>query len=874
MSKNNGSNGNNHNQKLRISKSLKSTNVLARLGQPSQSRRVTTATKAFSPGQSIEQSNGASLKSCEHPYGHFNEDGTEFIVTNPNAPRALDNFLWNDACFSIVQHTAVGCFDYQPGDKEAIQLFTGIGRVCDFDVFGRDHLMNRLIYIRDNDTGAFWNLNWEPICRPSEKFECRQGLGYTILTNTTDGIRARFRIFVPPGNDPVELWDLEIENCHRHVRNLSIFAYVQFQFTFKWGFNGYGDTIYREVHFNHEQNAVVASKHPFRRPHDFLTGFLTSDQPITAFDGSRDAFVGIYGTLKDPFAVKQGRCSNTPGSAEATVGAVQFDFKIKAGETKPLTLVLGATDNEGKIASYRKRYLGHTEAFFAQLVTQNSQMVATNRVKTPDPLFDQMVNVWIKQGANYGSRWCRWGWNGYRDIVQHGLGVSALNPPRARAILLESLRYQFPTGQALRGWNPVDEKPYSDSALWLVFTLCAYLKETGDFALLEEQVPYYGGDTSASVLDHIRTALDFLEKNKGKHGLCLIKFGDWNDSLTGVGKEGRGESVWLSIAYAEAMREMAGLMDFLSRADAQADYSCRREAMMAAINTHAWDGDWYRRCYDDDGHPIGSHENRFARIFMEPQCWALIAGIASPERSRQLIDSCDRLLLTELGYMLLSPSYTELDPAIGRISSMEPGIAENGTIYTHLNIWMILGLLRLGKADKAYDIFKRITPCSFSGPMDPKRNASFLYANCYYGPQHKNRPFEQQFTWITGSYAWLNTVLINEWIGAKAEYNGLRIQPCLPTTWPEASVTRTWRGATYQIRVRNPHGLEKGRVELIVDGKPFPDDFLPAFADGKTHEVIAIILPLAESRVSPKAKGVAGKSLAVVAQRILRKAVR
>ena len=404
----------------------------------------------------------------------------------------------------------------------------------------------------------------------------------------------------------------------------------------------------------------------------------------------------------------------------------------------------------------------------------------------------------------------------------------------------------------MRGWNPLDEKPYSDSALWLVFTLCAYLKETGDLALLEEQVPYYNDDAAASVLDHIRSALDFLEKNKGAHSLILIKFGDWNDSLTGVGKEGRGESVWLSIAYAEAMREMAALMGCLSRADAQVDYARRRAAIAAAINVHAWDGQWYRRCYDDDARPIGSHENRVASIFMEPQCWALIAGIASPERASLLIDACDRLLLTELGYMLLAPPYTAFDRRIGRLSSMEPGIAENGTVYTQLNVWMILGLLRLGKADKAYDLFKRITPCSLSGPTDPKRNASFLYANCYYGPHHKNRPFQQEFTWVTGSYAWLNTVLINEWIGAKPDYDGLRVQPCLPSAWPEASIARTWRGATYNIQIRNPHGLEGGRVELVVDGKPFPGNLLPAFADGKTHEVIAIMLPPAESPLSSK----------------------
>jgi cellobiose phosphorylase len=839
-------NSNGNGNGISISEPIRGTQVLIEPRHIAQSKGAAPAARAFVPGPLTGETEDLSAAAALQPYGHFNEDGTEFVITNPDTPRAFDNFLWNDACFSIVQHTGVGSFDYQPGDKEAIQLLTGIGRTCDFDVFGRDHLMSRLVYIRDNDTGEFWNLNWEPVCRPREKFECRQGLGYTILTNTTEGVEARLRIFVPPGNDPVELWDLSFKNCRKAARKLSIFVYVQFQFAFKWGFNSYGDTIYREAHFNRGLNAVVASKHPYRRPHDFLTGFLTSDQPIAAFDGSRDAFVGPYGTLKDPAAVQQGRCTDTPGSADATVGALQFNFVIQPGGEQPLTVVLGATDQESKIASFRERYLGRTEIFFAELATRNAKLIATNQVKTPDPLFDQMVNVWIKQGASYGSRWCRWGWNGYRDIVQHGLGVSALNPARTRAILVEALRHQFSSGLAVRGWNPVDEKPYSDSALWLVFTLCAYLKETGDLALLKEQVPYYGGDATASVQEHIRTALDFLEKNKGAHGLILIKFGDWNDSLTGVGKEGRGESVWLSIAYAEAMREMAALMGHISQADAEADYLRRRDAIIAAINNHAWDGQWYRRCYDDAGHPIGSHENRFARIFMEPQCWALIAGVASPGQARQLIDSCDRLLLTDLGYMLLSPPFTELDPNIGRISSMEPGIAENGTVYTHLNIWMILGLLRCGKADKAYDIFKRITPCSHSGPTDPKRKASFLYSNCYFGPQHKNRPFQQEFTWITGSYAWLNTVLINEWIGAKPDYAGLRIQPCLPSAWPEASIVRTWRGATYDLQVRNPHHLERGLVELVVDGKPWVGDLLPAFADGKHHEVIATMLPNAE----------------------------
>ncbi len=700
--------------------------------------------------------------------------------------------------------------------------------------------MNRLVYIRDNDTGQYWNVNWEPVCRPAEKFECRQGLGYTILSNTSDGVETGFRVFVPPGSDPVELWDFQIKNCRGTRRNISVFFYVQFQFAFKWGFNSYGDMFYREAHWNRELNAVVASKHPFRRPHDFLTGFLASDRPIAAFDGSRDAFVGGYGTLKEPIAVVRGRCSNTRGSSDATVGAVQFDLVLEQGQEESVSLVLGATDQEGRIASLRERLPGPFRGILRPTGRRQSGHGRRQPSEDPGPALRPDGERLDQAG---GPLWQPLVPLGLERLPRHRAarpGRFRPAPGCMRSILLEALRHQFSNGLALRGWNPVDEKPYSDSALWLVFTLCAYLKETGDTALLAEEVPYYDGGL-ASVLDHVRTTLDFLEHNKGAHGLVLIKFGDWNDSLTGVGKEGRGESVWLSIAYAEALREMAALMRFLARPEAEADYARRREGIVAAINEHAWDGQWYLRCFDDDGRAIGSQQNRFGRIFMEPQSWALIAGIASPERACQLLESCDRLLLTELGYMLLAPPFTELDPNIGRISSMEPGICENGTVYTHVNIWMILGLLRLGMADKACELFHRITPASLSGPEDPKRSASFQYSNCYFGPQHKNRALQQEFTWITGSLAWLNTVLVNELLGAKPDYEGLRVEPCLPSAWEEARIRRTWRGATYNILIRNPQRVEGGAVEITLDGKPLAGAVLPEFRDGKVHEVVATL---------------------------------
>jgi cellobiose phosphorylase len=778
----------------------------------------------------------------DYTFGHFSGDGSEFIVTNPQTPRAFDNYLWNDALFAIVQQTGVGCCDYQIGPTEPVQLFSGMANATGGDAFGREHLMSRLIYVRDRDSGAFWNVNWEPVCRKPEAWQCTHGPGYSVIASTTDGIESRFRVFVPTGSDPVELWTLDIRNVSGRKRRLSLFLYNQFQFRFKWNFDSYGAMIFRSAELAPEHNAVVVRKHPHRRPHDFLTAFLTADLAPVAYDGCRDAFVGLYHTLQAPAAVVRGRCSNTPGSAEATIGALQFDLDFDASGARQINLVLGATDDTARIPDFRSRYLGHIEDHFAALREEKAALIARNRVHTPDAHFDRMLNLWVKQGTLYGATWCRWGWLGYRDVVQHGFGVTTFKPQRTKAILLDAFRYQYQSGLALRGWNPVNEKPYSDSALWLVFTLIAYLRETGEQSLLDARVPFYDGGED-SVRGHIDRALDFLENNKGAHGLILIKFGDWNDSLTAVGKEGRGESVWLSQAYAEAMRQMAALAEYQQDAARQKDYLGRYQRIKDSINQHAWDGAWYTRCFDDAGRPVGSHHNTQAKIFIEAQTWALIAGIADEARTKQLLTSCDELLLTDVGYALLAPSFHSPDDNIGRISCMEPGTCENGTIYSHTNVWMVLGLLRAGLTEKAFDILRRITPGYVTGAAaDPKQNCPpYMYANCYYGPEHRNNPFQMEYTWITGSVAWFNDVLLQHLIGARADFAGLRLDPRLPAAWDHCEVERHFRGATYRIVIENPKHLSAGRPQITLDGQLLDGNLLPLCPAGTVHQVHVVL---------------------------------
>ena len=766
----------------------------------------------------------------EHPYGSFQNNGLEFVVNNPATPRAFDNFLWNDAIMSNVSQTGVGYADYQPAGLEAIQLLTGNGRVCDFDIYGRESLMSRLIYIRDNDTGVFWNVNWEPVRRAYEKYECTHGLGYTIICNVTEGIEAVFSLLVPVGNDPVELWKLSLVNRSGRARNLSIFMYNQFQFRYKWGFDSYGDMLYRSGGYSAYLNAVVADKHPHVRPHSHLTGFLATDAVIEAFDSARDAFVGIYGNLSAPDAVVAGRCTNTPGSSDATIGAMQLSVQLGAEDARELNFVLGAADGTAAIKNMLHTYLGKYDTYWKELKAKKAEMCSHHVVKTPDAHFNEMFNYWMKQQSAFGAAWCRWGWMGYRDIVQHGYGVCSYMPARTKEILREAVRYQYADGTAMRGWNPIDTKPYSDSAMWLAFTLTAYVRETADTALLNEVIPFYD-EGEATLLGHIERALDFMENHRGAHGLCLIKFGDWNDSLTAVGKKGKGESVWLSEAYVEAENQLAALYAFLGDTEKEADARRRAEAMKNAIAETAWDGEWFVRCFDDDGIKVGSKENDEGQIFSESQGWALIAGIA-PEKAAQVLDSCDKMLMTPHGYKLLAPTFTKVNERIGRISTMEPGICENGTIYTHTNIWLIMGMLRNGYTEKAYTHFKRLTAGYLHGDDNKANCPPYIYANCYYGPDHRNNAFQMEFAWITGSISWVNNVMAEEFLGVAADYNGLKIQPRLPKEWDTVTYRRTFRGAAYDFTITNGEGA----LYVTVDGKAIDGNVLPVFADG-THKV-------------------------------------
>lgn len=763
--------------------------------------------------------------------GKFSTDGAAYIITDPELPRPFDTMLFNDACYSNVHHTGIGCFDYGKDGKEGVQLFSGTGRVCDYDVYGKEHLYSRLIYIRDNENGHFWTLNWEPVCKPAERFSCRHEAAHTVILNQTEGVEASLTVTVPPGNDPVELWKLELSDTEGNPRNLSVFAYFQLQFRFKWGFDSYGNMIYHTTSFDKDNNIFFAEKHPYIRPHNYLKAFFTADEKIVGFDGSRRIFMGQYSTAAAPKAVIQGHCTGSDGSAEDIICALEWQIYLK-GNKKEWSVMLGAGDTEEACLSLRRKYIDNVGEWCRKADYERKSILEKTKVKTAYPQLDRIMNTWAKLACLYGAAWCRWGYNGYRDIVQHAMGIADIKPEQTRQILKEAFSYQYSYGMAVRGWNPIDDRPYSDSALWSIYTLDSYIKETGDREFLFEVIPYSDGGED-TVLKHALCALDFLENNKGAHGLLLIKFGDWNDSLTGAGKKGKGESVWLSMAYVYALSKMKKLCKFFGIGDISTELE-EREKLMREKLAAAWEGDRYLRCFDDDGRPIGSSSDKYGRLFLETQAFSLIIGMGSKKQQRTLLDVLKKESFTELGYLLLSPAFRELDGRVGRLSAMEPGIAENGTVYTHPNFWLVLGLLKNGYADEAFELIKRLIPGWETEDTKElkEKNLPYQFANCCFGPEHKNSPLQMEYSWVTGSVAWARKAIEEHMLGIRPEYNGLRIAPCLPDGFANYRVEREFRSSKYIIEVKTGFG----RKSISVDGKPIHGDLLPVF-NGGAHTV-------------------------------------
>jgi len=792
-------------------------------------------------------------RSAASPYGHFDAATHEYVINRPDTPTPWLNYIGQGGYGGIISNTAGGfSFDRDPRERRATRYR--------YNAIPADQ-PGRYVYIRDQTTGRFWSPSWQPVRGDLDVYECRHGPGYTRIRSAFDGIETELLYFVPPANAdgpcPCELWVLRIRNAGPLVRHLRSFSYAEFGYVDSLSDQQNLDWSQHIVSSRLEGSAILASTR--FRP---ATTFLAASEPPCGWTGDREDFVGRCRDLAAPVVVETGEPTNAGSPRGNSIGSLCHDLDLRPGEEHRLVYVLGLTDHPEEIAAVVSRYRDPAQlaAAFDELRADWNGYLGRFTVATPDPEMTEMLNVWNQVQCRTTLNWSRFvsGYEtglgrgmGTRDSAQDTLGTMHSLPEQARRTLTRTWTLQFRDGHTWHQLFPLSgeggpglaaEFPtwpqwFSDDHLWLVIATCAYLRETGDIAYLDELVPWADGDV-ATIWTHMRQAIEFTLANRGPHGLPRAGFADWDDTLNVDHGSGKAESVWSAMQFCRAVLDLADLCRHTGRLAGAIPLRDLHREMAALVNAVAWDGSWYARAFDDDGLPIGVASEERHRINLNPQTWSVIGEVAPPERAERAIDAVAELLATPFGTALLWPPYDGGDDRVRGTSTYPPGAKENGGIFCHANTWLVIAAAMLGRGDDAYVHYRRILPLARTD-ADVFRAEPYVYSQNICGPAHPQFGMARN-AWLTGTAAWA-FVAATQWIlGIRPTFDGLQIAPAIPASWPGFDARREFRGVAYEIHARRdgPGNV----VSLIVDGRPVPGSVVPLPPPGTTTVRIEVTL--------------------------------
>lgn len=802
-------------------------------------------------------------------FGHFDDARREYVITRPDTPLPWLNYLGDEDFFSLCTNTAGGYAFYR--DARLRRLIRYRYNNAPLDVGGR------FLYLRDDEGGDWWNPGWQPSRRELDAYECRHGLGYTVITGARGGIRAETTYLVPRGQT-LEAWRVRVTNERAAAAaRVSLVGAVEFSLWDAWD-----DATNFQRNFSTGEvlveDGVVYHLTEYRERRDHMA-WLACTAPVASFDTARDAFLGAYRGWDDPLALERAALGGSIAHGWQPIGALQTQLELAPGESREVTFLLGYTENpadakfdppgSGHPDTARARRVmdayaepGRIDADLAALRASWDERLAGISVATPNEHVDRMVNTWnpyqcvatfnMSRSASLYEAGIGRGM-GFRDSNQDLLGFVHMLPERARERLLDTAVTQLPDGGAYHQYQPLTKRGndavgggFNDDPLWLVLAVAAYLKETGDRSILDELVRWDNADGSETPLhDHLRRSIDYTLARLGPHGLPLIGKADWNDCLNlnafsdspgtsfqaAAHREGGvAESVLIAALFVAAAREWAAIARLRDDAAEAARVEAAATAMAATIDAHGWDGGWFRRAYDHFGRPVGAAENDEGQIFIEPQGWMAMAGVGLADgRARQALDAVRERLATEHGIVLQQPAYRAYHVELGEISSYPPGYKENAGVFCHANPWIMIGEAVLGNGDAALDYYLRINPSAREAISEVHRCEPYVYAQMIAGrdaPTHG----EAKNSWLTGTAAW-NLVAITQWIlGIRPEHDGLRVAPVIPGGWPGFGVRRRFRGTEYEIdvvRLGAGDAAEAPPVQLLVDGAPLEGTLVP-----------------------------------------------
>ena len=808
-------------------------------------------------------------------FGFFDDARREYVITTPRTPLPWINYLGSEDFFTLLSNTAGGYSFYRDARLRRLTRYRYNNAPLDQEGFH--------IYIKDGET--VWNPGWQPAQTELDRYGCRHGLGYSIIDGAKDGVEVRQELMVPLGENCL-LMRVTVKNDSGADKVIKLFPYLEFCL---WDAMDDASNFQRSYSTGEVEvvGAAIYHKTEYRERRDHYAVFWANREP-DAFDTQREAFLGVYGSPARPEAVFGKGCTDSVAHGWQPIAAQEFDLELKSGESESILFGLGYIENpqDEKWAAPGVVNKSRAEAMIARYADDTSfdrametlrahwsGLLGKYQVSTGDERLDRMVNIWnqyqcmvtfnMSRSASYYESGMGRGM-GFRDSCQDLLGFVHMIPERARERILDIAATQFPDGSAYHQYQPLTKKGnldvgsgFNDDPLWLIAGTDAYLRETGDFGILDEQVDFDNDPALAQpLLEHLRRSFTYTRAHLGPHGLPLIGRADWNDCLnlncfsehpgesfqiTGPSEGPVAESVFIGGMFVKYGRDWANILRHVGL-DSEADEALEAvRAVEKAVLDAGWDGEWFRRAYDAFGHVVGGKECEEGQIFIEPQGMCVMAGIGvqSGEAARAL-KSVEQRLDTKYGIVLLNPAYTRYHLELGEISSYPPGYKENAGIFCHNNPWIVCAETELGHGDRAFQVYRRTAPAFIEDISDIHRTEPYVYSQMIAG---KDAPSfgEAKNSWLTGTAAWTFLSISQAILGVKPTLDGLRIDPCVPSGCKGFTLTRQYRGAVYEITVKNPDGVQHGVKELRADGELFQGDLIPVRAPGTTVKVEVLL---------------------------------
>lgn len=779
--------------------------------------------------------------------GYFDDKNREYVITTPELPVKWINYLGSLDFGGFVDHNGGGVLCQ--GDPALNRICKYIPQLPSGDMNGQT------AYVRVLEGGDYkvFSPFYSPVLEKLDSYECRVGLGYNRYTVRAMGLECEVTVFIPHG-ERREIRLYKITNISKNIIEVDLIPVVEYthfdalkQFT---NADWVPQTMQSRL-IENSDGLKVLSQYAFMKK-GIAENYFSSDRGFSSFESDRAVFLGRYGygSWKFPDSLKNKELANSQANRGDNIAALMIHGGVlHPGESFDTITQLGQTADISKEWSKIDKFFKPGNVKSEQKVLANfwSKYLDVFQVETPDSAFNSMINIhnphqcyitgtWSRSLSSYqlglGNRGL-----GFRDSSQDSLGMLSGSPEASLLLIEKLLSVQCSDGHAMHQFFPLtmeanegdsredDDRPdyYGDDHLWIVLAVIGYVKETGDFSFLDKRIKFYDSTEEASVLEHLTRSLSFTKENTGSHGLPLLGFADWNDTInlpTGA------ESFFIANLYGTAVNEIIGLFDYLGNKSLAADYRKDWTAMQSVFKETAWDGAWYKRYFDENGLSLGSHKNQYGQIYVNGQSWSVISGFASKENAIQALDSVAEKLNTVNGIKLSSPGYNGFDDHIGGVSTYPPGAKENGGIFLHSNPWMMIAETIMGNGDRAFQYYKQINPAEKNDNIEMYELEPYVYAQNFLGDEHPQFGLARN-SWLSGTASWVYQAASKYILGILPDYNGLWINPCIPKNWNKFNVRRTFRGRNFDIKVWNKNGTSKGVSKVFLNGELLDSNFIP-----------------------------------------------